>query len=212
MRAVSDGGGGGAIERIWIRLRNGVRGITGVVRVARKIDAAFYPCCIWAEQRWIRQQGTRCCRSLVCGDGPRTAEVCMRIVDTRIDYGQLDAFTAKAWDARPHRGSLDARDADDIVTFVRVHNLDINNACYLAHAPARSRGNLHLDPVDGALERANDPAAGTLDLGHHRILLADALAPDCVFLVPRKLPADTLLYSGDGIACQNDNDGRQPVI
>ena len=103
VRAVAE-----AVERVGIRMRNRLvsRGVgLGVVAVADEVGAALDTRRGRAEPAPAAVGGGLAAPArLVRRDGARTAEVRVRVVDPRVDDGDLDAFAVKA-EASPHLGA-----------------------------------------------------------------------------------------------------------
>ena len=147
-----------AVERVRIGVRYGIR-IVGVVGITNEIEAPLY---FWRggpEQGWIC--GSRACRlcRVESGDGSRSAEVRMRIVDARIDDGDLHARSGDAG-VPPSLRSADewhTIDVDGVDRSYRVQRDNAGKACQLADILLRDD---HMDAVVGILHLTDDCRSG----------------------------------------------------
>src|SRR6267143_437155 len=115
-----------AVERVRIRLRDRIR-IVGVVGIAHEVEAALYLRRGGPEQGWIGGSGAcRFCRGEVARVS-RSAEVRMRIVDARIDDGDLHARSGDAG-VPPSLRSADEWHTIDVDGVERSYRVQRDNA------------------------------------------------------------------------------------
>src|SRR6202022_631395 len=115
-----------AVERVRIGLRDGIRYV-GVVGIAHEIEAALH---LWRggpEQGWIGGSGARRFRRSEVARVSRSAEVRMRVVDARIDDGDLHARSGNA-EVPPSLRSADEGHAVDVDGVERSYGVQRDNA------------------------------------------------------------------------------------
>src|SRR6185437_3749061 len=146
-----------------------------VVVVADEIRAALHLRSVRTKDGGIGGRGVRSERGLVCRDRARAAEVGVRVIDAGVDDRDSDAFAADARGAGPRDRRLDAWHAHHVFVFERSDTQHVDDTRHLPERLDLVARNNDLDPVDGALEAADDAGTGRLDLPARATLLARAL-------------------------------------
>ncbi len=99
-----------AIERVEIGDRHTVR-VVRIVRVADEIDAAFDLWRLGTDEAGIRSPRVIGQGGLEGGHGAGATEIRVRVVDARVDHGDLDVFAFKGRRALPDQRSPDVGDS-----------------------------------------------------------------------------------------------------
>ena len=127
-------------------------------------------------------------RRRVVGEGRRYAaavparRIGVRVVDARVDDGDLDALTVEAVEAVPYRRGADERHTADVVDGHRVdgpHGLNARQSLEIRRLRGRDPD---LDAVVGELVVAEDLAAEALDRALDGVLLGLELALEGVLI------------------------------
>ena len=170
----------------WIRIRRGYRTWNvGVVRVTHEVEAAFDLRGCRAHEARVGWRGARRLGGVPCRHRARAAEVGVRVVDSGVDDGDVDAGTGEA-EGAPRLRRADEGNAVDVVNFERRHGVDGGHARQAGELRNVLLGHDHVDAVVGVLHLADDLGAGRGQLAVELVLLGGELVADGLLLARRK--------------------------
>ena len=190
-----------AVERVRVGMRDQGRRArigVGIVVVAGEIGSALDLRSGRAEQCRVRRRSVCGISRVVGGHGAGPAEVGVRVVDPRVDHGDLHALSAEARSAVPHGRCVDQRNPVDVVRLDLEQRVDAHHARQGRQLRDLVARDAHLHAVVGVLIVGDHLAAERLNLSLDSVLLGPQLGPDLLLLFPAQLGTALTLYLRDG--------------